>query len=73
MHRLSVPGEPRREPAVPACIEKASANAVRNSGCPLLTMAFVDDYGGSVAAKYGSNETAIAFLRRRMLPMPPAR
>jgi hypothetical protein len=33
---------------------------VRNSGYPLLWMAFVDHYGGCVAAKYGSNETAIA-------------
>jgi len=40
-----------------ACIEKAMANAVRSTGYPLLTMAFVDDYGSSVAAKYGINET----------------
>jgi UrcA family protein len=39
-----------------ACIEKALANAVRNSGYPLLTMAFVDDYGSGVAAKYGIRE-----------------
>jgi UrcA family protein len=41
-----------------ACIEKAMANAVRNSGYPLLTMAFVDDYGSRIAAKYGIKDTA---------------
>jgi len=55
-------GSPRPEERAPsweyqACIEEAMANAVRNSGYPLLTMAFLDDYGSSVAAKYGIKET----------------
>jgi UrcA family protein len=55
-------GSPRPEERAPsweyqACIEKALANAVRNSGYPLLTMAFLVDYGSGVAARYGIGET----------------